>query len=125
MRNFSKELIANVIGRSWLVSEYIRKEDFVKERISPLLEELGYGSAVYAMMFLDGEYWGEVIKVYDEDLNLDFMIDITADSLISIISDCAQVVVGTRKRIYLTNYSNKCSVEFISARDLKYILEVC
>ncbi len=125
MRNFSKELVANVIGRGWLVSERIRKEDLVRERISPLLEELGYGSAVYAMMFLDGEYWGEVIKVYDEDLNLDFMIDITADSLISIISDCAQVVVGTRKRIYLTNYSNKCSVEFISARDLKYILEVC
>ena len=125
MRNFSKELVANVIGRGWLVSERIRKEDFVRERISPLLEELGYGSAVYAMMFLDGEYWGEVIKVYDEDLNLDFMIDITADSLISIISDCAQVVVGTRKRIYLTNYSNKCSVEFISARDLKYILEAC
>lgn len=125
MRNFSKELVANVIGRGWLVSERIRKEDFVRERISPLLEELGYGSAVYAMMFLDGEYWGEVIKVYDEDFNLDFMIDITADSLISIISDCAQVVVGTRKRIYLTNYSNKCSVEFISARDLKYILEAC
>ena len=125
MRNFSKELVANVIGRGWLVSERIRKEDLVRERISPLLEELGYGSAVYAMMFLDGEYWGEVIKVYDEDLNLDFMIDITADSLISIISDCVQVVVGTRKRIYLTNYSNKCSVEFISARDLKYILEVC
>lgn len=125
MRNFSKEVIATVKSKTWSANCYIGKEDFVKERISPLLEELGYGSAVYAMMFLDGEYWGEVIKVYDEDLNLDFMIDITADSLISIISDCAQVVVGTRKRIYLTNYSNKCSVEFISARDLKYILEAC
>lgn len=127
MRNFSKEVVATVKAKAetWSANCYIDKENFVKERISPLLEELGYGSAVYAMMFLDGEYWGEVIKVYDEDLNLDFMIDITADSLISIISDCAQVVVGTRKRMYLTNYSSKCSVEFISARDLKYILEVC
>lgn len=124
MRNFSKEVVATVKAGSWLVHDYLNKEEFVKDRISPLAKELGYGSAVYAMMFLDGEYWGEVIKVYDEDLNLDFMIDITADSLISIISDCAQVVVGTRKRMYLTNYSSKCSVEFISARDLKYILEV-
>lgn len=125
MRNFSKEVVATVKAGSWSANCYIDKEDFVKERISPLLEELGYSSAVYAMMFLDGEYWGEVIKVYDEDLNLDFMIDITADSLISIISDCAQVVVGTRKRMYLTNFVAKGSVEFISARDLKYILEVC
>lgn len=125
MRNFNKEVVATVKAGSWLVHDYLNKEDFVKERISPLLEELGYGSAVYAMMFLDGKYWGEVIKVYDENLSLDFMIDITADSLISIISDCAQVVVGTRKRMYLTNFVAKGSVEFISARDLKYILEVC
>lgn len=125
MKNFSKELIANVIGRSWLVSEYIGKEDFVKERISPLLEELGYGSAVYAMMFLNGEYWGEVVKVYDKDLNLDFMIDVSADSPAAIISDCAQVVAGTKKKMYLTTFVAKHSVEFISARDLKYILEVC
>lgn len=127
MRNFSKEVVATVKTKTWNINHCIDKENFVKERISPLLEELGYSSAVYAMMFLDGEYWGEVIKVYDEDLSLNFMIDITADtdSLISIISDCAQVVVGTRKRMYLTNYSEKFSVEFISARDLKYILEVC
>lgn len=125
MRNFSKEVVATVIGKSWLVPSYINKEDFVKERISPLAVELGYGSAVYAMMFLDGEYWGEVVKVYDKNLNLDFMIDVSADSPAGIISDCAQVVAGTKKKMYLTNFVTKSSVEFISARDLKYILEVC
>lgn len=125
MRNFSKELIANVIGRSWLVSERIRKEDFVRERISPLVEELGYGKAVYSMMFLDGQYWGEVIKVYDKNLNIDFMIDVSADSPAAIISDCANVYCGIKKKLYLTNYAAKHSVEFVSARDLKYILEVC
>ena len=122
--NYSKELIANVINRSWLVSEYIKKEDFVREKISPLAEELGYGKAVYSMMFLDGEYWGEVVKVYDKNLNLDFMIDVSADSPAAIISDCAQVVAGIKKRMYLTSFVAKSSVEFISARDLKYILEV-
>ena len=125
MRNFSNEVIATVIGKSWLVPSYINKEDFVKERISPLAVELGYGSATYAMMFLNGEYWGEVVKVYDKDLNLDFMIDVSADSPAAIISDCAQVVAGTKKKMYLTNFVAKGSVEFISARDLKYILEVC
>lgn len=125
MRNFSKELIANVIGRSWLVSEYIKKEDFVRERISPLVEELGYGKAVYSMMFLDGQYWGEVIKVYDKNLNIDFMIDVSADSPAAIISDCANVYCGIKKKLCLTNYAAKHSVEFVSARDLKYILEVC
>lgn len=124
MRNFSNEVIATVIGKLWLVPSYISKEDFVKERISPLAVELGYGSAVYAMMFLDGEYWGEVVKVYDKDLNLDFMVDVSADSPAAIISDCAQVVAGTKKKMYLTNFVAKGSVEFISARDLKYILEV-
>lgn len=125
MRNFSNEVIVTVIGKSWLVPSYIDKEDFVKERIAPLAEELGYGSAVYAMMFLDDEYWGEVVKVYDKDLNLDFMIDVSADSPAGIISDCAQVIAGTKKKMYLTNFVAKSSVEFISARDLKYILEVC
>lgn len=125
MRNFSNEVIATVISGLWLVPSYIDKEDFVKERISPLAVELGYGSAVYAMMFLDGEYWGEVVKVYDKDLNLDFMIDVSADSPAGIISDCAQVIAGTKKKMYLTNFVAKSSVEFISARDLKYILEVC
>lgn len=125
MRNFSKEVIATVKSKTWSANCYIGKEDFVKERISPLLEELGYGSAVYAMMFLNGEYWGEVVKVYDKDLNLDFMIDVSADSPAAIISDCAQVVAGTKKKMYLTNFVAKGSVEFISARDLKYILEVC
>lgn len=125
MRNFSNEVIATVISKSWLVPSYINKEDFVKERISPLAVELGYGSAVYAMMFLDGEYWGEVVKVYDKNLNLDFMIDVSADSPAGIISDCAQVIAGTKKKMYLTNFVAKSSVEFISARDLKYILEVC
>lgn len=125
MRNFSNEVIATVIGKSWLVPSYVNKEDFVKERISPLAVELGYGSAVYAMMFLDGEYWGEVVKVYDKNLNLDFMIDVSADSPAGIISDCAQVIAGTKKKMYLTNFVAKSSVEFISARDLKYILEVC
>lgn len=123
--NYSKELIATVKGKNWLVSEYIKKENFVRERISPLAEELGYGMAVYSMMFLDGEYYGEMVKVYDKNLNLDFMIDVSADSPAAIISDCAQVVAGTKKKMYLTNYSSKYSVEFISARDLKYILEVC
>lgn len=125
MRNFSNEVIATVISKSWLVPSYINKEDFVKERIAPLAVELGYGSAVYAMMFLDGEYWGEVVKVYDKDLNLDFMIDVSADSPAGIISDCAQVVADIKKKMYLTNFVAKSSVEFISARDLKYILEVC
>lgn len=125
MRNFSNEVIATVTSKSWLVPSYINKEDFVKERISPLAVELGYGSAVYAMMFLDGEYWGEVVKVYDKNLNLDFMIDVSADSPAGIISDCAQVIAGTKKKMYLTNFVAKSSVEFISARDLKYILEVC
>lgn len=125
MRNFSKKLIANVIGRSWLVSEYIRKEDFVRERISPLAEELGYGKAVYSMMFLDGQYWGEVIKVYDKNLNINFMIDVSANSLKSIISNCANVYCGIKKKLYLTDFAAKHSVEFVSARDLKYILEVC
>lgn len=125
MRNFSKEVIATVISGSWLVLSYIDKEDFVKERISPLAVELGYGSAVYAMMFLDGEYWGEVVKVYDKNLNIDFMIDVSADSPAAIISDCANVYCGIKKKLYLTNYAAKHSVEFISARDLKYILEVC
>ena len=125
MRNFSKEVIATVTSKSWLIPSYINKEDFVKERISPLAVELGYGSAVYAMMFLDGEYWGEVVKVYDKDLNLDFMIDVSADSPAAIISDCAQVVADIKKKMYLTNFVAKSSVEFISARDLKYILEVC
>lgn len=125
MRNFSNEVIATVTSKSWLVPSYINKEDFVKERISPLAVELGYGSAVYAMMFLDGEYWGEVVKVYDKNLNLDFMIDVSADSPATIISDCAQVVAGIKKKMYLTNFVAKSSVEFISARDLKYILEVC
>lgn len=125
MRNFSNEVIATVTSKSWLVPSYINKEDFVKERISPLAVELGYGSAVYAMMFLDGEYWGEVVKVYDKNLNLDFMIDVSADSPAGIISDCVQVIAGTKKKMYLTNFVAKSSVEFISARDLKYILEVC
>ena len=125
MRNFSKEVIATVTSKSWLIPSYINKEDFVKERISPLAVELGYGSAVYAMMFLDGEYWGEVVKVYDKDLNLDFMIDVSADSPAAIISDCAQVVADIKKKMYLTNFVAKSSVEFISARDLKYILEAC
>ena len=123
--NYSKELNANVIGRSWLVSEYIKKEDFVRERISPLVEELGYGKAVYALMFLDGQYWGEVIKVYDKNLNIDFMIDVSADSPAAIISDCANVYCGIKKKLYLTNFATKHSVEFVSARDLKCILEVC
>ena len=125
MNHYSKELIANVIGRSWLVSEYIKKEDFVRERISPLVEELGYGKAVYSMMFLDGQYWGEVIKVYDKNLNIDFMIDVSADSPAAIISDCANVYCGIKKKLYLTNFAAKHSVEFVLARDLKYILEVC
>lgn len=124
MRNFSNEVVATVKAWSWLVPSYIDKEDFVKERISPLAVELGYGSAVYAMMFLDGEYWGEVVKVYDKDLNLDFMIDVSADSPAGIISDCAQVIAGIKKKMYLTDYSSKYSVGLISARDLKYILEV-
>lgn len=125
MCNFSKEVIATVTSGSWLVPSYINKEDFVKERISPLAVELGYGSAVYAMMFLDGKYWGEVVKVYDKNLNIDFMIDVSADSPAGIISDCAQVVAGIKKKMYLTNFVAKSSVEFVSARDLKYILEVC
>ena len=125
MRNFSKELIETVKSENWLISNYIKKEDFVRERISPLVEELGYGKAVYAMMFLDGQYWGEVIKVYDKNLNINFMIDVSANSLKSIISDCANVYCGIRKKLYLTNFVAKHSVEFISARDLKYILEVC
>ena len=124
-RNFSKELVATVKTNTWNVNDHIKKDKFTKERIAPLVKELGYGPAVYAMMFLDGEYWGEVVKVYDKDLNLDFMINVSADSPAAIISDCAQVVAGTKKKMYLTNYSSKCSVEFISARDLKYILEVC
>lgn len=123
--NYSKELIETVKSKNWLVTEYIKKENFVRERISPLAEELGYGQAVYSMMFLDGEYYGEMVKVYDKNLNLDFMIDISADSPISIISDCAGVCCGIKKRLYLTNFVAKHSVEFISARDLKYILEVC
>lgn len=125
MRNFSKEVVTTVKAGSWLVHDYLNKEEFVKDRISPLAKELGYGSAVYAMMFLDGKYWGEVVKVYDKNLNIDFMIDVSADSPAAIISDCAQVIAGTKKKTYLTNYSSKYSVEFISARDLKYILEVC
>lgn len=121
--NYSKELIANVIGGSWLVSEYIKKEDFVRERISPLVEELGYGKAVYSMMFLDGQYWGEVIKVYDKNLNIDFMIDVSADSPAAIISDCANVYCGIKKKLYLTNFAAKHSVEFVSAYELKNILE--
>ena len=125
MRNFSKEVVATVKAKSWLVHDYLNKEEFVKDRISPLAKELGYGSAVYAMMFLDGEYWGEVVKVYDKDLNLDCMIYITADNPISIISDCVNVYCGIKKKMYLTNFVVKSSVEFISARDLEYILEVC
>ena len=125
MRNFGKEVVATVKAGSWLVHDYLNKEEFVKDRISPLVKELGYGSAVYAMMFLDGGYWGEVIKVYDKNLNLDFMIDVSADSTVSIISDCASVCCGIKKKLYLTNFVAKHSVEFISARDLKYILEVC
>lgn len=127
MRNFSKELVVTVKAKAkaWSANRYIEKENFVKERISPLAVELGYGSAIYAMMFLDGEYWGEVVKVYDKNLNLDFMIDVSADSPAAIISDCAQVVAGIKKKMYLTNFVAKHSVEFISARDLKYILEVC
>lgn len=124
MRNFSKEVVATVKAKTWNANYYIDKENFVKKRISPLAEELGYGSAVYAMMFLDGVYWGEVIKVYDKDLNLNFMIDVSADSPAAIISDCAQVIAGTKKKMYLTNFVAKNSVEFISARDLEYILEV-
>lgn len=124
MRNFSKEVVATVKAGSWLVHDYLNKEEFVKDRISPLAKELGYSSAVYAMMFLDGGYWGEVIKVYDKNLNLDFMIDVSADSPAAIISDCAQVVAGIKKKMYLTNLVTKASVGFISAMDLKYILEV-
>ena len=123
MNHYSKELIATVTSRSWLVSEYIKKENFVRERISPLAEELGYGKAVYSMMFLDGKYWGEVLTVYDKDLGLDFMVDITANSPISIISDCANVYCGIKKKLYLTNFVVKNSVEFISAYELKNILE--
>lgn len=124
-RNFSKELVATVKTNTWNVNDHIKKDKFTKERITPLVEELGYGPAVYAMMFLDGEYWGEVVKVYDKNLNLDFMIDVSADSPAGIISDCAQVVAGIKKKMYLTNFVAKSSVEFISARDLKYILEAC
>ena len=119
--NYNKKLIETVKSKNWLISDYIRKEDFVRERISPLAEELGYDTAVYAMVFLDGQYWGEVVKVYDKNLNLDFMIDVSANSLKSIISDCANVYCGIKKKLYLTNFVAKHSIELISARDLKYI----
>ena len=121
--NYSNELIANVIGRSWLVSEYIKKEDFVRERISPLVEELGYGKAVYSMMFLNGEYYGEMVKVYDKNLNLDFMIDVSADSPAAIISDCAKTLCGIKNKIYLQKFVEKFSVEFLWSHELKNILE--
>lgn len=124
-RNFSKELVATVKTNTWNVNDHIKKDKFIKERIAPLVEELGYGPAVYAMMFLDGKYWGEVVKVYDKDSSLDFMVDITVNSLGAIISDCANVCCGIKKKLYLTNFVAKSSVEFISARDLKYLLEVC
>lgn len=121
--NYSKELIETVKSKNWLVTEYIKKENFVRERISPLAEELGYGIAVYSMMFLDGEYYGEMVKVYDKNLNLDFMIDVSVDSPAAIISDCASVCCGIKKKLYLTNFVAKHSVEFISGRELKNILE--
>lgn len=120
---YSKELIATVISRSWLVSEYIKKENFVRERISPLAEELGYGKAVYSMMFLDGKYYGEMVKVYDKNLNLDFMIDVSAGSPAAIISDCAETLCGIRNKIYLQKFVEKFSVEFLWSHELKNILE--
>ena len=67
---------------------YAKKSKFVLEVINPIVEELGYGLAMYVIE----DNKEEVILLYDSKMTLIKKVYVTADSNLAMLLDTLRVV---------------------------------
>lgn len=67
---------------------YAKKSKFVLEVINPVVEELGYGLAMYVLE----DNKEEVILLYDSKMTLIKKVYVTADSNLAMLLDTLKVV---------------------------------
>ena len=120
--NYSKELIQYLKEKPFRnIDELVGKEKFVEKGIDPLVKLFGYGYAKYSLLFIDGNFWGEIVEVYDLDGTLDFMVNVDANSKLAIVKECSTALGSNQKRMYKYRFTEHL-VEMISPTEAKNIM---
>lgn len=102
--NYSNELIQYLKEKPFRnIDELIGKERFVEKGIDPLAKQFGYKYAKYSLLFIDGNFWGEIVEVYDLNGTLDFMVNVDANSKLAIAEECSTALGSSQKRMPSTS----------------------
>ena len=120
--NYSEELIQYLKEKPFRnIDELVGKEKFVEKGIDPLVKQFGYKYAKHSLLFIDGNFWGEIVEVYDLNGTLDFMVNVDANSKLAIAEECSTALGSSQKRMYKYRFTGHL-IEMISPTEAKNIM---